>query len=138
MWDLHRVKEIMTGPVYRKNLTHHLVPSAHRLCGNNFVFQHDNDPKHTSGVVQRYVANKKVAVMKWPARSPNLNPMENLWAQLNRITMERKPKNDNEFFEVLKRGWKLLTVEYLHSAKTMQCCHKSERDANKVLNKNML
>ena len=40
--DLHRVKGIMTGPVYRQILTHHLVPSARRLCGNN-VFQHDND-----------------------------------------------------------------------------------------------
>ena len=62
--NLHRVKEIMTGPVYRQILIHHLVPSARRLCGNNFVFQHDNDPKHTSGVVQRYLANKKVNVMK--------------------------------------------------------------------------
>ena len=50
--DLHRVKGKMTGPVYRQILIQHLVPSARRFCGNNFVFQHDNDPKHTSGVVQ--------------------------------------------------------------------------------------
>ena len=34
--DLHRVKGKMTGPVYRQILIQHL---------NNFVFQHDNDPK---------------------------------------------------------------------------------------------
>ena len=78
------------------------------------IIQHDNDPKHTSGVVQRYLANKKVTVMKWPAPSPDLKPIENLWAQLNRITMERKTTNEEELFEVLKRGWELLSIEYLH------------------------
>ena len=72
--DLHRVKGIMTGPVYRQILIHHLVPSARRLCGNNFVFQHDNDPKHTSGVVQRYIVNKKVNVMKWRRNLRTSNP----------------------------------------------------------------
>ena len=85
------------------------------LCGNNFVFLQDNDPKHTSEVVQRYLANKKVNVMKWPAQSPNLNPIENLWAELNRITAEPRPRNEDELFEVLKRGWESLSIEHLHS-----------------------
>ena len=115
MGDLHRVKGMITSSVYRQILNHHLVPSARRLCGINFVFQHDNDPKHTSGVVQRYLANKKVNLMKWPAQSPGLKPIENLLAELNRITKERKPKNEDELFEVLKRGWESLSIEYLHS-----------------------
>ena len=52
--------------------------------------------------------------MKWPAQSLDLNPIENLWAQLNRITMEHKPTNEEELFEVLKRGWESLSIEYLH------------------------
>ena len=124
-------------------LIHHLVPSARRLCGNNFVFQHDNDPKHTSGVVQRYLANKKVNVMKWLAQSPDLNPIENLWAELNnRITTERKPMNEFELFEVLQRGWESVSIEYLHSLiesmpRRCKAVVKAKGMPTKALNKNI-
>ena len=42
------------------------------------------------------------------------NPIENLWAELNRLTKDRKPKNENELFEILKSGWNEITDEYLH------------------------
>ena len=70
--DLYRVKGIMTGPVYCQILIHHFVPSARQLCGNNFVFQHDNDPKHTSRVVQQYLANKKVTLYNNYSKTCNL------------------------------------------------------------------
>lgn len=104
----------MTGEVYRKILICHLVPSPRRLCPDNVIFQQDNDPKHTSGVVQKYLANKKIDVMKWPAQSPDLNPIENLWAELNRITEDRKPNNEDKLFKILKSGWQSISLEYLH------------------------
>ena len=66
--DLHWVKGILTGPEYRKILIHHMVPSANRLNPEGFIFQQDNDPKHTSNVVKKYLQNKKIEVMNWPAQ----------------------------------------------------------------------
>ena len=40
--------------------------------------------------------------------------LKNLWAELNRLTKDRKPKNENELFEILKSGWNEITDEYLH------------------------
>ena len=40
--------------------------------------QMDNDPKHTSEVVAKWLKDNKVKVLEW--QSPDLNPIENLWA----------------------------------------------------------
>ena len=56
---------------------HHAVPSGLALIGKNFVFQQDNDPKHTARVVKQYLENKRrdgsLTVLDWPAQSPDMN-----------------------------------------------------------------
>ena len=94
----------MTGPEYRKILIHHLVSSANRLNPEGFIFQQDNDPKHTSNVAKKYLQNKKIGVMNWQPQSPDLNPIENLWGQLIRLTQDRNPQNEGELFDILKHA----------------------------------
>ncbi|EIE87953.1 hypothetical protein G6F46_011839 [Rhizopus delemar] len=38
------------------------------------IFQHDNDPKHTSKLVKEYLKEQPYNILEWPAQSPDLNP----------------------------------------------------------------
>ena len=69
--------------------------SIRKLFGNcDYVFQHDNDPKHTAEKIKKYLENADINVLEWPPYSPDLNPIEHLWKVLDEQTKDRRPKNE--------------------------------------------
>ncbi|KAG0802886.1 hypothetical protein G6F57_016165 [Rhizopus arrhizus] len=71
------------------------------------IFQHDNDPKHTSNVVKEYLQKQSYTVLQWPEQSPDLNSIENIWSLLKRRLndYETAPKGMNELYERVTKVW---------------------------------
>ena len=78
-----------------------------------WTFQHDNDPKHTSKLVTEFLAQKKIRILEWPSQSPDLNPIEHLWEHIERKISVRKPSNQHNLFELIKRTWEEIPIDVL-------------------------
>ena len=70
--------------------TRFYVPSCYRSCNSNLtLFQQDNARPHTARVVQQFFDANNVNVLPWPARSPDLSPIEHLFYHLGQWIRRR-------------------------------------------------
>ena len=67
------------------------LPYARRHFRGNFVYQHDNAPSHCARRIQELLEQEEVEVMPWPAYSPDCNPIEHCWDQLDHAVHQRDP-----------------------------------------------
>ncbi len=62
-----------------------MLPSADKLYGDaDFIFQQDLAPAHTAKGIKSWFNGHGVTVLDWPANSPDLNPIENIWGIVKR------------------------------------------------------
>lgn len=69
---------------------------------------HDNGPTFTARVTQDYLHNAGVKCMEFPPCSPDLNPIENLWAIFASAVEQYQSETVEELKAVIEQEWKNL------------------------------
>ncbi len=87
------LKTNVTAPIYQYILEHFMLPSADQLFKDaDLIFQQDLAPAHTAKSTKSWLNDHGVGVLDWPAISPDLNPIENLWGIVKRKKKNKRPK----------------------------------------------
>ena len=118
MGRLHQIEGIMQAPDYIKIIKDQFLRTLKdlKMCqtGNSgVIFQQDNDPKHTSKLARQWFQTYKVNQLLWLPSSPNMNIIEHVWDQLDRLICTWNPlqHNHGEMWEALREEWAAFPVD---------------------------
>ena len=109
--DIVIFKGIMDGPFYREHILPIYIRSAEKLYPHGDVeMWADNDPKDTCKVVTEFMEEKGIAAIKTPAESPDMNPIENVWAQMKADVRKESPKTQDALCTSIIKAWDRIDV----------------------------
>jgi transposase len=109
---------------YTVVLRDHFIPQGNKLFAHagkwadNWKLQQDNAPPHKTATNMAFIADHVPAghFLAWPANSPDLSPIENLWAWMDsKLHKLHRCKNVEELKEKLEQVRQSIPSSYLHN-----------------------
>ena len=102
---------------YIETLGGFLLPILLTNSLTSMIFQQDNAAIHTAHFTKMWLLLKNIKTMDWPAHSPDLNPIENLWGLLARRVYAdgRIFQTTSELKSTILEEWHNFSIDIIHS-----------------------
>ncbi|HZM25482.1 MAG TPA: IS630 family transposase [Anaerolineales bacterium] len=115
---LYFFSEKLTASLYISILESTMLPAAEDWFGDeHWTYLQDSDPKHTAQSTQDWLRDhvpEFITPEQWAPRSPDLNPIENIWALVARRVSFRQPKKLEGLKRAVRAAWNEVMTE--------ECC----------------
>ena len=108
----------ITAQKYIDILDEHLWPVIVRHFLNKpYLFQDDNAPVHRARITCEYKQNNNIPSITWPAQSPDINIIENIWLKIKRLLQNtaRNITTRDELFNAILHIWQNIAPEYVRN-----------------------
>ncbi|GFV44650.1 transposable element Tcb1 transposase [Trichonephila clavipes] len=81
------------------------------------IFQQGNARPHMERIVQRFFVNHQIELLPWPAHSPDLSPIENMWSMVaQRLTQITPPAaTSDQLWQRVEAAWSAVPQEHIQS-----------------------
>ncbi len=124
MGSLHVLEGTMNAESYIKVLEQHMLPSRwHLFQGRPCVFQQDNAKPHTAAITTAWLRSRRVCVLNWPACSPDISPIENIWHIIKWKIHQRRPQTLQQLETYIRQEWDQIPTPKLQKLITSKPRH---------------
>ena len=108
---IYKIDTRMVQYVYQNILLNIMMPYADDNMLLRWSFMHDHEPKHCLRLVRSCLEENNINVLEWSVQSPDLNPIDSLWNDVEQHAVKAKPKNLVDLWTEIEKAWCVISVQ---------------------------
>lgn len=98
---LHWIPRRLNQHYYMKQILKRYIP----IGDDSVYFMHDRSSIHEAHSVRDWLNARNIRVLPWPPKGADMNPIENVWAEIERLTVNRTPASREELWHIVRDTW---------------------------------